>query len=101
MPQRQTLDLDRLGADAFEPKPKTAPSAADDRAKAKRVRAATQFPSREAGDSQMNIKGPEDLLNRFRQIAKRDGLRASGLLKRALDAYEREEGRGGGSLDFP
>ena len=100
MSQRQPLDLGRLGADAFEPKPKASLNTPDERAKAKRVRSTAQFPSREAGDSQMNIKGPEDLLNRFRHIAKRDGLRASGLLQRALDAYEREQGRGAGSLDL-
>lgn len=89
----QSLDLGRLGADAFKPKPKAVPSVRDERAKVKRARSAAQFPSHEACDSQMNIKGPEDLLNRFPHIAKRDGLRVSRLLRRALDAYEREQGR--------
>jgi hypothetical protein len=93
MSQRKPLDLGRLGADNFQPKP--TPSAP--REKAQRVVSAPSFPSREAGDSQMNIKGPEELLNRFRQIVKRDGLRASGLLQRALDAYEREQSREGES----
>ena len=92
MSQRKPLDLGRLGADNFQPKP--TPSAPKERDKAQRVVSAPHFPSREAGDSQMNIKGPEELLDRFRQIVKRDGLRASGLLQRALDAYEREQGRG-------
>lgn len=92
MNQRKPLDLGHLGADNFQPKPSQ--SAPKEREKAQRVASAPHFPSREAGDSQMNIKGPEELLNRFRQIVKRDGLRASGLLQRALDAYEREQGRG-------
>jgi len=92
MNERRPLDLGGLGAGSFKPKPKPSPGAADNQQKAKPARTKTTFPSREAGDSQMNIKGPEELLDRFRTIAKRDGLRASGLLQRALDAYEREQG---------
>ncbi|MBC6445271.1 MAG: hypothetical protein GDA50_07595 [Alphaproteobacteria bacterium GM202ARS2] len=92
MNERRSLDLGGLGADSFKPKPKPSPDTSGNQPKPKPARSTTAFPSREAGDSQMNIKGPEQLLNRFRDIAKRDGLRASGLLQRALDAYEREQG---------
>ncbi len=90
MSQRKPLDLGRLGADQFKPRP--SPKATEQKARAEKVPPTPSFPSREAGDSQMNIKGPEALLNRFREIAKRDGLRASGLLQRALDAYEGARG---------
>lgn len=92
MSQRKPLDLGRLGADKFKPRPSL--KASEQKEKAEKVPPAPAFPSREPGDSQMNIKGPEALLDRFRQIAKKDGLRASGLLQRALDAYEREQGGG-------
>lgn len=41
-------------------------------------------------EAQINIKGDSVDIQRFRQVAKRDGLRLIGLLRRALDAYERE-----------
>lgn len=41
-------------------------------------------------DSQINIKGDRADIERFRRLAKRDGYRLIGLLRRALDAYERE-----------
>lgn len=45
-------------------------------------------------ESQINIKGDAIDIDRFRRIAKRDGLRLIGLLRRALDAYEREASAG-------
>lgn len=39
-------------------------------------------------ESQINIKGGRADIERFRHVAKRDGLRLIGLLRRALDAYE-------------
>lgn len=44
-------------------------------------------------EAQINIKGDAALIARFRQIARRDCIRLSELLRRALDAYEREAGR--------
>jgi hypothetical protein len=41
-------------------------------------------------ESQINIKGNARDIQRFRQIAKRDGLRLIGLLRRATEAYERQ-----------
>lgn len=48
--------------------------------------------SQDAGgpEAQINIKGAARDIQRFRQIAKRDGLRLIGLLRRATEAYERE-----------
>ena len=42
------------------------------------------------GESQINIKGDRAEIERFRRVAKRDGYRLIGLLRRAVDAYERE-----------
>lgn len=42
-------------------------------------------------ESQINIKGSHAQLQRFRRIAKRDGLRLIGLLIRATDAYEAQQ----------
>jgi hypothetical protein len=39
-------------------------------------------------ESQINIKGDRADIERFRHVARRDGLRLIGLLRRALDAYE-------------
>lgn len=47
-------------------------------------------------EAQINIKGSARDIERFRRIAKRDGLRLIGLLRRATEAYERE-----GSLRRP
>ncbi len=90
MNERKPLGLGNLGADTFKHKeaPEEAPISQQPKP---RLPTTTTFPSREAGDDQMNIKGPKELLDRFRTIAKRDGLRASGLLMRALDAYERAQ----------
>ena len=45
-------------------------------------------------ESQINIKGDRAEIERFRRLAKRDGYRLIGLLRRALDAYEREVAAG-------
>jgi hypothetical protein len=45
-------------------------------------------------DGQINIKGDRSEIDRFRRLAKRDGFRLIGLLRRALDAYEREVAAG-------
>ncbi len=42
-------------------------------------------------ESQINIKGSRAQIQRFRRIAKRDGLRLIGLLIRATDAYEGQQ----------
>lgn len=56
--------------------------------------AAGQMASRDddVEESQINIKGNANDIQRFRQIAKRDGLRLIGLLRRATEAYERQAG---------
>ncbi|NJO55861.1 MAG: hypothetical protein HC834_05340 [Rhodospirillales bacterium] len=48
-------------------------------------------------ESQINIKGDRTEIERFRRLAKRDGYRLIGLLRRAVDAHEREPA---GHIDF-
>lgn len=79
--------LDFTDLDEFKPRSGRA-SPPDDREAMNR---ALSFPSREAVvESQINIKGSARDIEHFRTIAKRDGLRLIGLLRRAVDAYERE-----------
>jgi len=76
-------------ADLDEFKPRPGPTSPPDGREA--MDRALSFPSREGVvEGQINIKGSARDIERFRAIAKRDGLRLIGLLRRALDAYERE-----------
>jgi len=85
--QRQSLDFGVLND--FQPRPQRSRPPNDRKA----IDQTSAFPSREAGEEgQINIKGDRDSIERFRAIAKRDGLRLIGLLSRALDAYERGAG---------
>lgn len=91
--ERGTLDFGKLSQFKPRPKSKTRPRKANPEQRV--IDQAAAFPSREPpsqGDEQgsLLIRGNADILNRFRQTAKRDGLKLGGLLRMALDAYEQK-----------
>lgn len=92
--ERANLDFSKLG-DQFKPRPKSAPRVKKANPEKRVIDQAAAFPSREPpseGDepASLLIRGSAANLNRFRQTAKRDGLKLEGLLRLALDAYEQK-----------
>ncbi|WP_299939053.1 hypothetical protein [uncultured Pelagimonas sp.] len=66
--------------------PKHAPRAADTR---KAVDAVSRFPSREASsDGQLNLKGPQHVLDRFKTMCKADRRAYYDMLEILMDRYE-------------
>lgn len=55
----------------------------------KAIDAVSQFPSREASqDGQLNLKGPQHVLNRFKSICKADRRAYYDMLEILMDTYE-------------
>lgn len=65
---------------------RSTPRAADTR---RAIDAVSQFPSREAAsDGQLNLKGPRDVLDRFRKLCKDDRRAYYDMLTILMDSYE-------------
>lgn len=66
--------------------PTTSPNASDTR---KAVDAVSRFPSREApSDGQLNLKGPQHVLDRFKAMCKADRRAYYDMLEVLMDRYE-------------
>jgi len=97
---RKPLDFGSLDDFETRPKPSPAPAVAVARPQARAVeqdaakRAVDRvaaFPSREAvDDSQMNIKAPTAVLDRFRAMAKAERYRHGEFLEILMNAYEQK-----------
>lgn len=91
--ERKTLALDDLeGLDDFKPR---APRPAAVQAERKAVKATASFPSREPTseeEDQLNIKGPKQVLQRFRALRKAERYPYATLLGMLMDAYEKQKG---------
>jgi len=86
--ERKNLDFGNL--DEFEPRQKTAPLPVERKA----VDQVTAFPSRERDDeAQMNIRAPEAVLNRFREMAKSERYKHGAFLEILMNAYEQRHDR--------
>jgi hypothetical protein len=85
---RQALDFDDLDDfDDFQPKQQVPEKPAEQMQKA--IDKLSAFPSREqADDSQMNIKASQDILDRFRAMAKAERYRHGEFLEILMNAYE-------------
>lgn len=56
----------------------------------KAIDSASSFPSREASpDAQLNLKGPRDVLDRFKAMCKADRRAYYDMLEILMDAYEK------------
>lgn len=84
---RQALDIPSFDdLDDFAPRGAPARPAPVER---KAVDAVSQFPSREApADSQLNLKGPRPVLDRFKAMCKADRRAYYDMLERLMDHYE-------------
>ncbi|ESQ79268.1 hypothetical protein [Asticcacaulis sp. YBE204] len=75
-------DFDAPASIPSTPKPSTV-------ATRKAIDKVAAFPSREAStDSQMNVKGPEHVLERFRAMAKAERYRLGEFIEILMDEYE-------------
>ena len=84
--ERQPLAFDSLSDFAPKKAEKATPSRADREA----VDQVSSFPSRERStENQLNIRAPEDVLARFKALAKADRYTHGAFLEILLDAYER------------
>lgn len=91
--ERGSLDFGKLSQ--FKPRPKKPRASQKKKPEQRVIDQAATFPSREPpskADEQTSllIRGSAEILNRFRQTAKRDGLKLEGLLRMALEAYEQK-----------
>lgn len=80
-------------AQAATPAPTPAKAAGQGRARARDTRQAidamSQFPSREAStDGQLNLKGPRQVLNRFKLMCKQDRRAYYDMLEILMDHFE-------------
>lgn len=91
--ERKPLDFGDL--DDFDTRPKAAPQPAESRAaERKAVDQMAAFPSRERSDeAQMNIRASAPVLNRFREMAKRERYKLGAFLEIMMDAYEHRNER--------
>ena len=81
--ERKILDFGDL--DEFEPRQKTASLPLERKA----VDHAAAFPSRERDDEgQMNIRAPEAVLKRFREMAKSERYKLGAFLEILMNAYD-------------
>lgn len=93
MSERQSLSIPSFDDDLddFAPRQAAAKAPSSER---RTVDAISQFPSREAqADTQLNLKGPRRVLDRFRAMCKADRRAYYDMLERLMDHYE---GRGAG-----
>lgn len=93
---RQELDMPDFGSlDDFETPRKPAkaqavPGPSNDRAR-KAIDQASSFPSREASiEGQLNMKGDEAILDRFRALSKSERYKYVAMLEILMDAYEKK-----------
>lgn len=86
-------DLD--GLDDFTPRPKSQEPDRSPKAVKKAVDKASSFPSREASkEAQLNIKGPEEMIERFKTMCKDDRRSYYAMLEILMDNFE-GKGQGG------
>lgn len=91
--ERTALNMDLDGFDDFEPKPK--PKAKPTAEVRKEVDKVSSFPSREtSADGQMNMRGSQATLDRFKAMCKDDRRSYVAMLEILMDRFE-EDGQGG------
>lgn len=85
---RQPLDFGDLNDFDVSPAVPRAPTTSAPKPVKKAIDKVATFPSREASDdSQMNIKAPADILERFRAMAKKERYKHGEFLQVLMDAY--------------
>lgn len=73
--------------DDFAPRPREHAAVSDTR---KAIDSTSSFPSREASpDAQLNLKGPRDVLDRFKAMCKADRRAYYDMLEILMDVYEK------------
>jgi hypothetical protein len=91
--ERGSLDFSKLSQFKPRPKARTKPKTKPEQ---RVIDQAATFPSREPPAQKDNeqdsllIRANADVVRRFREIAKRDGLKLGGLLRMATEAYEQK-----------
>lgn len=97
MPDRQTLSAPPFGdaLDDFAPRGGAGEAAAPRASETSRANdAVSRFPTREpSSDGQLNLKGPQHVLDRFRAMCKADRRAYSDMLEIVMDRFE-DPGRG-------
>lgn len=91
--ERKTLPIPS-GLEAFEdfaPRAAKAEQPRDHAETRKAVDAVSHFPSREArGELQLNMKGPRDLIERFKALCKADRRSYHAMLEILMDHFEQD-----------
>ncbi|RZF63478.1 hypothetical protein EWE75_15640 [Sphingomonas populi] len=90
--ERKPIDFG--GLDDFDTRPKATPQTPETKvAERKAVDQMAGFPSRERSDEgQINIRAQEQVLNRFREMAKKERYKLGAFLEIMMDVYEQRNG---------
>lgn len=94
MAGRESLSIPELDDDLddFAPRGRAGQGASPPPAARKAIDAVSHFPSREApADAQLNLKGPREVLDRFKALCKADRRTYADMLGILMDRYDAGE----------